>query len=111
MSPYTYLLILKDTTNCKSEKKFTVVRDCMVASDMGGQESLSWCEGQLGHDVKFNDAAMATLQVISFQQYPKSPYIVKDTTNYKSEKQTRNICSLKMQILQIFLVDGLDKYM
>jgi len=78
-------------------RKFTVVKDSMVACNMPGQDSLFWCEGQPGPDVKFNDAPMATLQVISFQQYPKNLYIVKDTKNYKSEKQTRKCCSLKMQ--------------
>ena len=63
----------------------TVVRDSMVACNMPGQESLSWCEGQLG---TFFSVKMWTLQTLVVS---------------KGGLRVR-VCHLKMWTLQTFVV-------
>jgi len=80
----------------------------MTCQDMTASLDVKDNLGMMSNSIK--QQSMAILQVISFQQYPKNPYKVKDTTNYKSEKQTRNFCSLKMQTLQTFVVSKCGHY-
>jgi len=53
----------------------------MTCQDMTASPDVKDNWGMMSNSMK--QQSMATFQVISLQQYAKSPYIAMDTTNYK----------------------------
>jgi hypothetical protein len=81
-------MVKRTTVATNMNGRFTEVTDGMVVSDER-QDSLTSCERQFQHD---------TETMIQQWQGVKScesfNHTIKDTTKYRSEKQTTNFCSL-----------------
>jgi hypothetical protein len=69
---------------------------------MKRQDSLTSCERQFQHDTE--TMIQQWQGVKSCESCESFNQTIKDTTKYRSEKQTTNFCSLKKQTLQTFVV-------